>query len=135
MTLCDTGPMVALIDAGDKNHAACVAALPSLASPLLTTWPCLTEAMYLLGQYGGHRDQDKLWNLVDQGIITLHANSESERKRMRFLMQQYKDTPMDFADASLVAAAETLNQSRIFTTDSDFHVYRISGKKAFQVVP
>ncbi len=43
---------------------------------------------------------------------------------MRTLMQQYSDTPMDLADASLVAAAETLQINRIFTIDSDFHVYR-----------
>ncbi len=49
MTLCDSGPLVALINAGDKNHSRCVAVLPSLSTPLLITWPCFTEAMYLLG--------------------------------------------------------------------------------------
>lgn len=43
---------------------------------------------------------------------------------MHQLMEQYHDTPMDLADASLVATAETLNLTRIFTMDSDFYVYR-----------
>jgi hypothetical protein len=43
---------------------------------------------------------------------------------MKQLMEQYRNTPMDLADASLVTAAEALNFSRIFTLDSDFYVYR-----------
>ena len=41
-------------------------------------------------------------------------------------MRQYSDTPMDFADASLVAAAESLNISRILTLDRHFYAYRIN---------
>jgi uncharacterized protein len=48
MTLTDTGPLVALLDADDPYHGACVAAAERLPSgPLLTTWVCFTEAMYL----------------------------------------------------------------------------------------
>lgn len=54
---------------------------------------------------------------------------------MRVLREKYKDTPMDLADASLVAAAEQLNLKRIFTLDSDFYVYRINDRDAFEVVP
>lgn len=39
---------------------------------------------------------------------------------MRSLMEKYRDTPMDLADASLVALAETRGLKRIFTLDSDF---------------
>ena len=49
MILCDTGPLVALIDQDDSSHARCVAALRTLAAVLLlTTWPSWVEAMYLL---------------------------------------------------------------------------------------
>ncbi|MCW3096295.1 MAG: domain protein like [Chthonomonadaceae bacterium] len=48
MTLTDASPLVALINAKDKNHARCLAVLPVLSAPLLTTWPAFTEAMYLL---------------------------------------------------------------------------------------
>jgi len=45
--LTDTGPLVALVDADDSAHASCVAALTRLTKPLLTTWPCFTEACIL----------------------------------------------------------------------------------------
>ena len=50
-------------------------------------------------------------------------------------MNKYQDKPMDLADASLVAAAEKLGVSRIFTLDSDFHIYRMSDGSAFKIVP
>jgi len=64
MTLTDTGALVALLDTDDSYHTACVAAAQRLpAGPLLTTWVCFTEAMYLLGTVGGHRYQAALWSL------------------------------------------------------------------------
>ena len=60
MTLTDTGPLVALLDTNDQYHAECVAALHRLPpGPLLTTWVCLTEAMYLLGAVGRIADSNR----------------------------------------------------------------------------
>ena len=42
---------------------------------------------------------------------------------MRLPMEKYSDTPMDLADASLVAAAEILGLYRVLTLDGDFQVY------------
>lgn len=135
MTLTDTGPLVGIIDADDKYHAACTAKLPELSVPMVTPWPCFTEAMYLLGEALGYSGQDDLWALVDKGILVIHESSSAERVRMRELMAKYKDTPMDLADASLVVAAEVLGVRRVFTVDSDFLVYRLPGKLAFEIVP
>lgn len=91
--------------------------------------------MYLLGQFGGWTRQRSLWQLWIKSTLIIHEASSAEHRRMRVLMEKYKDTPMDLADASLVAAAEQLNLKRIFTLDSDFYVYRINDRDAFEVVP
>ena len=79
MILTDTGPIVALLDADDGNHAACVAATQRLpAEPLLTTWPCFTEGMYLLGAVGGYRYQASLWRLWEAGRLVLHDLTPTE---------------------------------------------------------
>ena len=70
MTLCDTGPMVALINARDSEHARCVAALSQLSKPLRTTWPCVTEAMHLLWRFGGFPAQNELWGYLEDGLVT-----------------------------------------------------------------
>jgi predicted nucleic acid-binding protein len=133
--LCDAGPLIALLDENDNGHAVCISALPALTLPLVTAWPCFTEAFYLLGRYGGWRAQERLWQFIERGTLRVYANAESDLTRMRQLMEQYRDTPMDVADASLVAAAEALGENRIFTPDHHFRIYRINGKDSFAITP
>ncbi len=135
MILCDTGPLVALIDRGDAAHATCVATSFMLTGPMVTTWPCLTEAMHFLHRAGGLPAQDELWGLLADGLLILRLPEDREWERLRTLMQDYSDSPMDLADASLVTAAEHLRVRRISTLDRHFHAYRMKGRKAFQVVP
>jgi len=43
---------------------------------------------------------------------------------------------MDYADATLVVLAEEFSTSLVFTTDRrDFAVYRIKGRRRFEIVP
>jgi len=42
---------------------------------------------------------------------------------------------MDLADSSLVATAESQKIKRIFTLDSDFYIYRLYDRDAFEVIP
>ena len=135
-TLADAGPLVALIDRGQGQvHHTCAAALKDIDGPLITTWPCFTEAMYFLGDLRGWQGQKALWQFRERNALRLHIPSDAEVQRTMLLMEEYNDTPMDLADASLVAAAETLGLRRIFTLDSDFRVYRIGGSTPFEVVP
>jgi predicted nucleic acid-binding protein len=91
--------------------------------------------MYLVGSEGGYPAQDELWGYLEDGLVQIHETNELECRRMRVLMRQYRDTPMDLADASLVVAAEVLNVTLIFTIDSDFRVYRIHRKTPFEIIP
>jgi predicted nucleic acid-binding protein len=51
-------------------------------------------------------------------------------------MKQYRDLPMDLADASLVALAEKYGVSKVFTLDhKDFSIYRFKGKTRFKLMP
>ncbi len=45
-------------------------------------------------------------------------------------MRTYADLPMSFADACLVRMSEVYEESRVFTVDSDFRVYRQHGTDA-----
>jgi len=95
----------------------------------------MSEAMHLLNNIGGHFAQDVLWSYIMDALVAIHESVLAERARMRELMSKYKDTPVDLADASLVSAAEVLGVRRIFTVDSDFVVYRLTGKLSFEIVP
>lgn len=136
-TLTDTGPLFALVDAKGQpdQNARCRTLLPSLAIPLVTTWPCFTEALYLCLQRGQWPVQNLLWDLWRDAAVRIHSPSERETARIAELMEQYRDRPMDLADASLIALAETAGYTRIFSIDSDFYIYRLADGPALQVVP
>ena len=91
--------------------------------------------MYLVGGGGGWQGQAGLWLLIERGTLQIVDVSEDGVARMRALMEQYRDLPMDLADTSLVAVAEERRLDRIFTLDSDFHVYRLAGGRTFIVIP
>ncbi len=135
MTLTDAGPLVAIIDAGEPDHEACVAALDELQLPLVTTWPAFTEALYLLDRAGGIDAQRALWRLVRTDRLVVADLSGSAVERSARLMDQYADRPMDLADATLVAHAEEQGHRAIFTLDADFHVYRLRGRKPLESIP
>ena len=126
MILVDTGPLVALSNAEDQHYAACAAAIKSIVSPLGTVWPVLTETMYLLGRFP--EAQSNIWEMVTRGIMQILPLGASDVPRIRELMQQYADRPMDLADAALIRVAEREGLRRFFTVDrKDFSVYRIHG--------
>lgn len=136
-TLTDAGPLFALVDpAGQpEQNANCDRLLATLRLPLVTTWPCLAEAMYLCGREGKRPMQRLLWRYVTSGALRICHLSAEQIVRMGELMEIYSDRPMDLADASLVVAAETEGYTRIFSIDSDFYVYRLANGSALEVVP
>ncbi|MHB8507969.1 MAG: type II toxin-antitoxin system VapC family toxin [Candidatus Dormibacteria bacterium] len=130
----DTGPLVALIDADEDDHQLCRTTLAGLSAPLLTTWPVVTEAMFLLYDAAGWRAQRLLWNLIqarDLEVVDISPLVD----RVFELMRKYGDQPMSLADASIVAVAEARNIKTVFSLDSDFAVYRYRGREPFRVVP
>lgn len=136
MILTDTGPLVALLNKNDPHHRRCLDATKRLpAGPLVTTWPCFTEAMYLVFQAGGYPAQAALWRWRVAGRLSLHDLTGTEIDRMTALMDKYRDIPMDLADASLVAAGERLGIQRIFSLDSDFYIYRLANGSALECIP
>jgi predicted nucleic acid-binding protein len=136
MILTDAGPLIAILDRGERHHHACVDCLAQLTGPMLTTWPAFTEAMYLLGEASGWPAQDALWSLVEHGDVEIAELDPAQRKPMRILMAKYQDRPMDLADASLVAVAEKRGLRDIFTLDhADFQIYRVNRRHTFRLWP
>jgi len=134
--LVDTGPLVALFDPADRDHARCEALLRGMGEPMLTTVPVLTEAFHLLQPNSpGARG---LMSFIADGGLGLWFLDQGSLTRAFELMEKYADAPMDLADASLVTAAERLNAVKIFTLDrrdfGTYHILRGHRHLAFEVV-
>jgi predicted nucleic acid-binding protein len=126
----DTGPLVALINARDRDHEWTVAQWSQIEPPLLTCESVISEACFLLGQTrtGG---ASVLEMVARQALDTSFRLSEHVRD-VRALMQKYADVPMSVADACLVRMAEMVQHATVFTLDGDFRRYRKHGR---QVIP
>jgi predicted nucleic acid-binding protein len=132
--LVDAGPMVAVLSANDQHHSTCVEALPRLRGPLLTVWPAVAEAMHLLARWPN--GPDLLLGRFASGAFGLLDLDSDDVPRIRELMAQYRDLPMDLADAALVRVAERERITTVFTIDRrDFALYRPKGFRRFRIVP
>lgn len=134
LILVDSGPIIALLHRDDRHHNACVEALRKIRSSLVTVWPVLTEAMYLLNF--SWRAQEALWEWIGTGTIGILPLGQEDASRMREMMKKYRDLPMDLADAALVRVAEREKIRTIFTLDRrDFQIYRPIRIGRFSLIP
>jgi predicted nucleic acid-binding protein len=134
LILVDAGPLVAFLHRDDAHHEESVATFRTLREPLVTVWPAVTEAMYLLGF--SWRAQDALLEMIARSTPRLLPLDEADLGRIRELVAKYRDLPMDLADAALVRAAEREGVRKVFTFDRrDFSVYRPARIGRFTIVP
>lgn len=132
--LLDTGAFVAILDKSENNHKRCVDFFRDFRGEIFTTEPVLTETLYLLGP--SIKAEKACVDFILKGGATLVPQSAASLSRTINLMERYKNVPMDFADATLVALAEEAEVDEIFSLDlRGFHTYRIHGRKAFKVWP
>ena len=111
-----------------------MAALESWTGTIVTTEAVLTETLHLVGPQW--RAQKVCVEFLLRGAFLLVPLSRAALERISVLMERYRDVPMDFADATLVALGEELGTDRVFTLDRrGFSTYRLNRRKAFQIIP
>jgi len=93
----------------------------------------MTEAMYLMAF--SRRAQDGLLEMIQRGAVAIAPLTGQDVPRLRGLMEKYRDTPMDFADATLVRVAERDGMANVLTLDKDFVVYRVGRGRTFSIKP
>lgn len=134
MIAIDTGPLVALFDKDDQYHKACGHALKGIKETLITTWPVLTEVMYLLNF--SPRNQELCWEFIESGVINIFHLNTHHLPLIRRIMKKYQELPMDLADASILIMSEEKRITKIFTLDhKHFMVYSPAHTKFFQLIP
>lgn len=130
----DTGPLVAIVRKYEQAHLACTDALTRLRAPLLTCWPVLTEAAWIL------RDElaglKAIEGLVREGTILIDDLDEEALHWIVAFMARYASIGAQMADAALMWIAEKEGIGTIFTLDRrDLSVYRTSDGRALRIVP
>ncbi len=130
----DTGPLVAIIRKREKAHQKCVAALKAFRPPLLTCWPVLTEAAWLLREEPG--GTKALGALIQTGSVKLIELDESALYSIIAFVERYASIGAQMADAAVMYIAERERTDTVFTLDRrDFSVYRTTDDRALEIMP
>jgi predicted nucleic acid-binding protein len=120
--IADTGPLVAYLDRSDQHHAWAKEVMATLTEPLLTCDAVLAEVTFLL-QRGGIGAGLPM-RMIERGVLKSEFSTASEADTLRTLLERYDDVPMSLADACVVRMSELHNSAKVWTTDSDFTIYR-----------
>ena len=135
--LIDSGPLIALFAVDDKHHRRfddCIASLARDGLRLLTTWPCIVEASYLLA--APQRYEMLRW--IELGGAVVYPFESHHLGDMVEWMRQYSKKTrreMDLADTSLFWLAFESGVSGILTTDiAEFSRYRLPDGQRFALL-
>lgn len=132
--LVDTGPLVAIVSRRDNHHHVCVDQLRSLTPPLLTCWPVITEAAWLLR----HEPSaiQRLLRSADIGFLQIASLEADAPEWLAKFLRRYRKLGAQIADGCLVYLAERENIETVFTLDRrDFSVYRFQRNRSFRLLP
>ena len=130
--LVDTGPLVALFNTRDFHHDWALRVYNELKPPLHTCDAVLTEVLHLLQP--DERSIPFVLSLLERKTIISDFSVQNHAPLLKNLMKKYANMPMDFADACLVRMSEAQSESRVWTLDSDFLVYRRNGRARIPLI-
>jgi uncharacterized protein len=125
----DSGPIIALFDAGDAHHDRALEFVRRTRARLISSLAVVTEAMYVLDESLPACKNLLAW--VQAGGLTLVGPEAGDFARVAELMEKYADLPMDFTDAVVVALCEQLGIVHVASVDRDFTIYRYKGRSKF----
>ncbi|QNP73066.1 PIN domain-containing protein [Streptomyces roseirectus] len=138
MIVVDTGPLVALADADDAHHEACVRWYDTVhPRNLVIPAPVIAEACHLIGTRCGAQVEGAFLDALAAGDLGTVTNVMPEDiQRMAHLVRQYATLPLGGTDACVVAIAERWRAKEVATVDRrHFSVVRPSHVPAFELLP
>ena len=125
-----------MLNRRDPHHDDVVRVAQTLHSPVYLPIPVVTEVTYLLQKYVGTLVMADFVEGLASTQMRLVTPESNDYRRAAEIARQYADAPLDFVDTLIVAVAERLEITTIFTTDRrHFHLVRPRHCAAFDIQP
>jgi predicted nucleic acid-binding protein len=132
----DTGPILALLDAGDPDHRRCVELVEELGEDLVVPAAVLVEVDYWLLKLLGHDAWAVFVDDLARGAYRLAGLEIADLQRAAELERTYHDLDLGLVDASVIALCERLGEPKVATLDRrDFSVVRPRHCEALRLLP
>jgi len=134
ITISDTGFVVALLNQSDIKHSDVVAIYQNYQQILLPQ-TVLAEVAYLVGRSAGVSTVAAFLKGLSASRFHLIPLSETDVIRVSEILEEYKDSRIDFVDATVMAIAERLKITLIITLDQrDFRLFRPKYCQSFEIL-
>jgi predicted nucleic acid-binding protein len=130
--LADTGALVALLDRREKFHTWAVEQSRTMSPPLITCEAVLAELCFLVIDVP--KGVPSVRDNLASGAWAVDFSLRTEWERVFALMDTYSDQPMSLADGCLVRMSEQRPDSKVFTLDRHFQVYRRNRRQGIPVI-
>lgn len=131
----DTSCVYALMDADDDGHRRTLKAVEAFDETLLLPDVVLPEVSYLVNKYLGVEAEIKLLAGIEDGELALETFLPQDVSRVAQLIAGYSDSRIGFVDGAIVAMAERLGVTKVFTLDKHFRMIRPRHAVGFEVLP
>jgi predicted nucleic acid-binding protein len=132
----DTGPILALLDAGDPAHERSVAMIENVREDLVVPTCVLVEVDYWTRKLLGTESWDVFVEDVAEGAYRLEPLTLGDLERASELERAYANLDLGLVDASVIALCERLNEPKVATLDRrDFSVVRPRHCEALRLLP
>jgi uncharacterized protein len=134
LAVVDAGPLYAVADADDADHAASLDVLSRAGLRFVIPALVVAEATYFVGRRLGAAAESAF--LRGLGAADVEAPSDEDFVRMAELVEQYADFPLEGTDASVVALAERLEAPIVVTLDHrHFAAVKPRHREALELLP
>jgi predicted nucleic acid-binding protein len=132
----DTGPLWAIFDRADRDHASCVQLLAEARGARIVPAPVLVEFDHLASRGADRGAVDALLDEIEQGTYVVEELLASDYRRVRKLLEIYADLRVGFVDAAVLAVTERLREPKLATLDHrHFAVMRPRHVDALELLP
>ena len=131
--LLDTGPLVALLSANDRNHDRARRVFAECAPPLRCCEAVVAEACFLMRKVHASGPAEVV-ALGARGLYEIALSVQDHWTSIEALLKKYANRPISLADACLIRCAEVHDDARLLTFDSDFRVYRWARNRRFELL-
>ncbi|MDC0833290.1 PIN domain-containing protein [Geitlerinema sp. CS-897] len=136
MAILDTSFLFALTDRSDRNHQRVLTVAQSANEPLVLPVVVFPEVCYLIASRLGHPAMRRFVSRMTSDAVRVESMTTEDLVRVHQILEQYSDTQLDFTDAAIVAIAERLNITRVYTLDRrDFSIVRPNHCDYFELFP
>ncbi|HXT16395.1 MAG TPA: PIN domain-containing protein [Gemmatimonadaceae bacterium] len=132
----DTGAIYALIDASDAWHDDVTAWWAAAVDDIVLPVTIVPEVAYLLQRRIGAVAEEAFVRSIADAELVVEPLLDEDMPRIADIMRGYRDLPLGFVDASVIAVAERLGTRDVLTTDRrHFAVVRPGHARSLALLP